>query len=303
MGTLAAFGSHATGPDSSCASRFRHGNSDPAGLGCGTRSRDRGVLRRHGLQHRRHVELALRPAGHPARRPPLTRTHLSADDFKRVLQTLTSASAGQWGIGSYQGIAFNIAGFAQIFGAPNNWRLDAAGHLLKDRETPEYREAVGFARDLVASGVFHPDSRSITDLAAYGDAFVAGKFVLAYQGFGPTWQQQWLRGARLTPPFLPAPLGLFAAQTGGTATHCLNTGFFEAAGLKKASAERIPELLGVLDWLAAPFGSAEDLLLTHGVIEDDYTLDEAGHPVPAASRIPCSASIPRPTVRAVPCCT
>lgn len=38
-------------------------------------------------------------------------------------------------------------------------------------------------------------------------------------------------------------------------------------------------MLGILNYLAAPFGSVEDLLLTSGVNGLDYTLDAKGNPV------------------------
>jgi putative aldouronate transport system substrate-binding protein len=50
--------------------------------------------------------------------------------------------------------------------------------------------------------------------------------------------------------------------------------------LKKAPADRIRELLGILDFLAAPFGSQEALLIDYGVEGADYTWDERNNPVP-----------------------
>ena len=38
------------------------------------------------------------------------------------------------------------------------------------------------------------------------------------------------------------------------------------------------ELLRIMNWLAAPFGSAEDQLLTFGLKDVDYTLDANGNP-------------------------
>jgi putative aldouronate transport system substrate-binding protein len=35
-----------------------------------------------------------------------------------------------------------------------------------------------------------------------------------------------------------------------------------------------------MNWLAAPFGSQEDLLLTYGLKDQDYTLDDKGNPKP-----------------------
>lgn len=54
-----------------------------------------------------------------------------------------------------------------------------------------------------------------------------------------------------------------------------------ATYLKKASDARIKEVLGVLNFLAAPFGTQEDALLTYGVKDVDYTFDDQGNPVPS----------------------
>src|SRR5205823_842800 len=42
---------------------------------------------------------------------------------------------------------------------------------------------------------------------------------------------------------------------------------------------RIRELLGIVNYMVAPFGSTEYLLLNYGVRERDYTLDLRGNPV------------------------
>ena len=83
-------------------------------------------------------------------------TPKNADDFKRVLQQLNKPQQGRWAIGAWQNTQFQLTYFASTFGAPNNWALDSSGNLTKDFETPEYKEAVGYVRDLVTSGLFHP---------------------------------------------------------------------------------------------------------------------------------------------------
>ena len=84
----------------------------------------------------------------------------NADDFKRILQTLTRPNDGVYGIAGAQNSVMWVPQFSQLFGAPNGWRLESDGKLTKDYETPEYKETLGWTRDLYASGVFHPDSTS-----------------------------------------------------------------------------------------------------------------------------------------------
>ena len=50
--------------------------------------------------------------------------------------------------------------------------------------------------------------------------------------------------------------------------------------MKQASPDRIRELLRILDWVAAPFGTQEDLLLSYGLSGTDYTLDADNQPKP-----------------------
>ncbi len=206
----------------------------------------------------------------------------SADDFKRVLQQLNRPADGRYALGTYQGAVYFLPAYAAMFGAPNNWTLDSTGNLVKDIETSQFKGAVGFVRDLVALGLFHPDSQSFTDTNAARAAYLGSKWVVYTDLFGIAWQDIWVRGAQVTPRVSTVPLPPFAAEEDGKATHFLSAGFAGPNMIKKASESRIKEILRIMDWLAAPFGSAEDLLLTVGVPEVDYTLDQAGTVIPTS---------------------
>ena len=206
----------------------------------------------------------------------------NADDFKRVLQQLTNPSANRWAIGTFQAALsgpFEIAWFASLFGAPNNWRLEPSGKLVKDYETPEFKEAVGYVRDLIGAGVFYPDSLTTTSPPAAMTNMVSGKCVLSVRSLGLDWTDGYQQGQRLTPPQTFGFMRHFAAHDGAKPVFFLGTGYGASTMLKKASSDRIKELLGILNWTAAPFGSQEDLLLTYGIEGTDYTLDASGNPV------------------------
>ena len=101
--------------------------------------------------------------------------------------------------------------------------------------------------------------------------------------FGVAWQDLLQRGPKLQPPVTALPVAPFAAHDGAAAVHYLRPGYIAMNMLKKAPDDRIRELLRVINWLAAPFGSAEDLLLTVGVKDVDYTLDAQGNATPTDS--------------------
>ena len=209
-------------------------------------------------------------------------TPKNADDFKRVLQQLNMPAASRWAIGTFQAALsgpFEVNMFASFFGAPNKWRLDSSGKLVKDFETPEYKEAVGYLRDIIAAGLFYPDSLTTTSAPAAMTNLVGGKCVLSVRTLGLDWADGYQQGQRLDSPKTFGFMRQFAAHDGARPVFFLGTGYGAATMLKKAAPERIKELLGILNWTAAPFGSQEDLLLTYGVEGVDYTLDSSGNPV------------------------
>jgi putative aldouronate transport system substrate-binding protein len=205
----------------------------------------------------------------------------NADDFKRALTQLNRPQENRWAIGAFgtNDTLFGLGNFAQIFNAPNNWKLDASGKLIKDRETAEYKAAVGFMRDLFSAGLVWPDSVQATNNVRAD--FVGKKFAVSPDAQGNSWVDFWQRGlTQANPPTRFGMIKPFPAVDGQKPVHFLGTGFVSMNVLKKASPDRIKELLRVLNWLAAPFGSEEDLMLTYGLKDQDYTLDAKGNPKP-----------------------
>jgi putative aldouronate transport system substrate-binding protein len=167
--------------------------------------------------------------------------------------------------------------FASMFGAPWGWRMDPGGQLVKDVEAPEFKEATMYARDLYASGVFHPDSLSMASNVIARTQFYANKFAIHRDPING-WQDAWRHSLALTPPFDVRPVALFPAHDGGKLQHFISGGHLWATAIKKSTPDRTKELLRIINWLAAPFGSAEDQLLTFGLKDVDYTLDDKGNP-------------------------
>ncbi len=201
----------------------------------------------------------------------------NAADFKRVLQALTKPQQGFYGIVGAQDSVMHMSTWASIFGAPNGWRLESGGKLVKDFETPEYKAALDYARDLYASGVFHPDSLNWQSNVIARTNFIAGKFAVHRDPING-WQDAWRQALKQNPPFEVKPIPLFPAADGGKPQHFVTGGHLWATALKKSTPDRTKELLRIMNWLAAPFGSQEDQLLTFGVKGVDYTIDERGNP-------------------------
>jgi putative aldouronate transport system substrate-binding protein len=207
-----------------------------------------------------------------------------------VLQTLNRPNENRWAIGKVgtTGTLFGLGTFAEMFGAPNQWKLDN-GKLIRDRETDEYKAAVAYLRDLMSAGLYPPDAPTSTDSRS---EFVAKKFAISVESQGNSWVDFWQRGLQQTPPTRFAMLPPFSAVAGQRPIYFLGPGFNSMNALKQAPPERIKEILRVMNWLASPFGSQEDLVLTYGLEGQDYKKDEKGNPVPSVEGISRAGYVP-----------
>ncbi|MBV8083575.1 MAG: hypothetical protein JO247_02055 [Chloroflexi bacterium] len=206
----------------------------------------------------------------------------NSDDFKKILMAVSKPSAGVYAIvpgSTINGLGAGERGiFPQIFGAPNGWRLDSSGKLTKDWETAEFKAALGFARDLYAAGLYHPNTLNYNNVSSDGD-FSAGKFALyvgAWNGFSTVF---WPTALRLNPNVKLGAIDPFSADGKAKPAYYWAAGNFGNTHLKKASTDRVKEVLSMLNFLASPFGTVENTLLTYGVKDTDYTFDDAGNPV------------------------
>jgi putative aldouronate transport system substrate-binding protein len=207
----------------------------------------------------------------------------STDGFKTVLEGLQKPDAGVYGIGaSVQGAdvtsgAFDLGMYQMYFDAPNNWKLDSGGHLTRSFETDEYKAAVAYARDLVGAGLYHPDSPTFNQVSVRSN-FVARKYAFVNSGWLAAAIQYWGGAQAQTPPGKLAIVPPFGAD-GGKGSFYTGTQLFGWSLIKKAAEARVQELLRFFNFLAAPFGSEEYLLINYGVEGQDFNFDDQGNPV------------------------
>jgi putative aldouronate transport system substrate-binding protein len=211
----------------------------------------------------------------------------STAEFKEILQVVKKPDMNVFGIGaSVQNAdttsgAFDLGMYQMYFGAPNNWKVDSNGKLTRSFETEEYKAAVGYARDLVAGGLYHPDSPTYNQVSVRTN-FVGRRYVFCNSGWLAAAIQFW-RGAQSTNP--PGKLDIVApfGADGGKGSFYTGTQLFGWSLMKKASEERVKDLLRFFNFLAAPFGSDEFLLINYGVKGQDFNFDAQGNPILTAN--------------------
>jgi putative aldouronate transport system substrate-binding protein len=198
----------------------------------------------------------------------------SPDEFMGICKQLNNPGT-RWALGANTLVNW----LAMAYGAPNSWR-ESGGKFTKDYETPEYKEAVAYHRALWDAGLFYPDSPSLSGSPA-GALYYAGRWVFSpHAGWSlVAFQTAWERANSADPTAKPRAVLPFNKDGTGRAGQYVGLGSAGTIALKKASADRIKELLGVLNYVSAPMGSSEALLMQYGVEGADFTRDANGNPV------------------------
>ena len=212
----------------------------------------------------------------------------NADEFLALLTRFTRedpAGHGKpdsFGLGGWTGLWYSFPFFTMMFRAPHTWRTNPDGTLTHAVETPEYRQAIEYMKKLNDAGVFHPDAASMSIQQAK-DNFVGGKF----GGYADGWTGvAGLTGARgnfrkIDPNNPAAAILVPPGFDGGKPAVERSQGFFGMTCIPAQvgkDQERVKELLRVVDYATAPFGSEEYSFLRWGVEGVHYDL-QAGAPI------------------------
>ncbi|HEY9290039.1 MAG TPA: extracellular solute-binding protein [Microlunatus sp.] len=195
----------------------------------------------------------------------------NTDEYYDALVELTRPQDGHWGfINSTGNTYFQI--ITMMFGVPYGWRNDN-GNLTADVETDEYAAAIEFMTKMVKNKLQVPGSDGI-DGTARTNGFKAGKAAFIQDGL-PGYLGYWSEMPEGKPlPYIP--VGLPGKKA---VTYYDNVTFGTTFINNKNNEARVKEILGALNFFAAPFGSDEYTLLHYGVQGKEYTLDRNGSPV------------------------
>jgi putative aldouronate transport system substrate-binding protein len=208
----------------------------------------------------------------------------NAAELKKMF--LAFANGNPNGSGNKDTWAFGAVDYPtllSVFHAPNNWRLNKDGSLTSYIETDEFKAAMDFAAQLWKGGAYNPDAVTNTynqnyPLIESGHVGFQYSAIVAEMGSGGlvSMTEQQVPGSNLTPIILPG-------ESGGNAAPPLGSGAYGFYGIPTTvkSEKRIQELLRVLDWWAAPFGSEEFTFLEYGIENLMYKFVD-GAPTPVS---------------------
>ncbi|AKU17541.1 extracellular solute-binding protein [Luteipulveratus mongoliensis] len=165
--------------------------------------------------------------------------------------------------------------FSGWYGAPNSWSVGKDRSLTHLYETDAYRQAVEFAVKLWQAKVFYPD----INLADATPRIVNGQIAAAVSS-GPRDTKNY---RALDPTLFVETMIPFGWDGKAKPHHDMGYGTVGFTPFKKASEGRIKELLALINYLSAPFGTKEYLQKNYGNAGQQYSLDAKGSPVLTAA--------------------
>lgn len=207
----------------------------------------------------------------------------SFDEFSEICGEITSAQANRWAIGSVDGAIQHVM---SMLGTPNSW-AEADGRFTAQVETEEYRQCLSAVAQLWKDGVFHPDALAGT--TADGKQWLVSGACLLHWDSMMAWSDDVFKSARLAAKLAVVPPPGFS---GGKGTSSISKPWSSLQLISKTDPDRVRELLRVLDYLYAPFGSSEYLLKIYGVEGVDFNFED-GQPVQTSQGITQTALMMR----------
>jgi putative aldouronate transport system substrate-binding protein len=211
------------------------------------------------------------------------------DELAKLLAAFSSGdpdgdgSANTWGLGRFGSgwLGWDSTIAYRMYKLPNNWRLNDDGTLTHQIETDEFKEAIAYLADLHAQGAYHPDAASMTFSDAQNN-FIGGSIGLHTEGTGSFFGSNSVgdRQRQANPDARIQNVPNVAVDGGPGVSHNRSGAFgMVAIPASITDEERILELLHILDYLGAPFGTEEREFLSSGVEGVHYERNEDGVPV------------------------
>lgn len=161
-----------------------------------------------------------------------------------------------------------------MFRVPNNWRRNSDGSLTKDVETEEFKAALNFAHTMWTKGAFHPDALTLT-LNQNMTLLESGKTGFFTQGGWSFFGSQPGTMTSLTqqnfPTANPAPW-IPPGHDGGKPAIPLGSAAYGFGAIPSSIKDenKIVELLHIMEFIAAPFGSDEFNFVYYGIEGDMF---------------------------------
>lgn len=190
----------------------------------------------------------------------------SIEELHATGKAVTDERKGVW---AFDNIFAMVQMFHKAPGSKDGWRLRSDGTPEFKYETQEFRQAAEFMAKLYTEGLVHPDVVASRGADAK-QLLQSGKILFKQDGMG-MWQPMQAEQQNVTPGFDVAPVPLFAAAGGSPLAWGDDEPISYTFVKKGLGKERVEEILRVVNWCSAPFGTNEYNLREFGVEGKQHT--------------------------------
>jgi putative aldouronate transport system substrate-binding protein len=204
-----------------------------------------------------------------------------ADELFTMLKEVSALGTGPggqkvYGLNKYDAHPGTASMFQRLFKTGPEWQLNADGDLVHITQTENYKAMLEWLARAWSEGIFDPVSMSPTATDIVSGA--ALRYDAVGGAIGATGLSQWeadLPGAKFD--FFDMP-----GFDGSSQVVVRNVPYGRSTCVSAAAAEdedRLTEILNVLDYLSAPFGSEEQYFIANGTEGVHHTVDAHGIPI------------------------
>lgn len=182
-----------------------------------------------------------------------------------------------WVLGGIDGKTQGV--FEWMFRAGTTWQADSAGKLTNIIETDQFVQVMEYENKLWQNGVFHPDAFG----QSIGDLFTGGQIAMSVDSFSGFFGNPIIGQVKEQTPGAELQFFVPPAFDGGKLIIPRDPGYWGFVAISASAAEdeaRLKELLGILNYWRAPYGSEENLFITSGVEGFNYKLGPNSSIVP-----------------------
>ncbi|WP_017585855.1 extracellular solute-binding protein [Nocardiopsis ganjiahuensis] len=192
----------------------------------------------------------------------------SADELFELGEELNDPDNNRWAFGDITLSA------RQIFGAPRQWRYEN-GELTHMFETEEWRASVEYMRRVFDAGLIHPDMVSQGDNSK--ELLNSGQILFAQDGLGG-WHEAYSQVLGDNPDFRLDLMPAFGQGGNDPVLHRNDPSTQSVFIRKDMEPEQIEEILAVVNFCAAPFGTQEYMDYRYGEEGVHHERNEHGAP-------------------------
>jgi len=202
----------------------------------------------------------------------------NADEVYAMMEAFTkqdpdgNGQADTYGLGFKAADIANVQPLAAMFGVPDEWKLNEDGTLTSRYDTPQYKNYIAFMRKLYENGLIFPDSLSQND-QQIRDNFTAGKYGTSAEQVNSLPKRR--QDVAKVSPGANVMIMVLPGHDGGEGAYYTGTGYYGIVAIPASVGKdeaRVKELLGILNYLAAPFGSEERIFLDQGIAGVHYEM-------------------------------